>query len=284
MKLYVLCDMSIENKNESCRCKELAEKVVTAVKDNERLAQILRDLRQENDELRRLRNRCSACSGSNSGTTGDDKRYKEKFEALVKINHGWKKDYEELQMRCEMLKGEKRLLEDEEKELKLRINELEKRQGPLENELARLAVALYAQQSSSNGGPSEEHCEILKSQMIVYKEDFEKERKDRGKLHEEKEKYKHKLEDSEEIIKKLTRELDAGKAREEARRGSWSENGYLSERVASPPRHQLQYVYPYHPVDQGWRMEQQRRGILPRNPPPTSLFYGGEVEVDELRA
>ena len=276
--------MSTENKNESCRCKELAEKVVTVVKDNERLAKMLRDLRHENDELRTLRNRCSGCPASTSGTTGDNKSYKEKFEALVEINHGWKKDYEELHMRYEMLKGEKRLLEDEEKDLKLRISELEKRQGPLENELARLAAALYVQQSSSNGGPSEEQCEILKSQMIVYKEDFEKERKDREKLHEEKEKYKNKLEDSEEIIKKLTRELDACKAREEARRGCWSENGYLSERVSSPPRHHLQYVYPYHPVDQGWRTEQQRRGILPRNPPPTSLFYGGEVEIDELRA
>ena len=161
--------MSTENKNESCRCKELTEKVFTVVKDNERLAKMLRDLRHENDELRTLRNRsrCSDCPGY-SCSTGDNKSYKEKFEELVEINHGWKKDYEELHMRYEMLKGEKRLLEDEEKDLKLRISELEKRQGPLENELARLAAALYAQQSSSNGGPLEEQCEILKSQMIVY--------------------------------------------------------------------------------------------------------------------
>ena len=277
--------MNNENKNESCKCKELAEKLVVSVRDQERQTKMIRDLRQENEKVsNELRNRSSDCSG----TSRDGKGYKEKFEALVEINHGWKKDYEELQMRYEMLKGEKRLLEDEERELKLRISELEQRQGPLESELTRLAAALYAQQNSSkgssNGGVSEEQCEILKSQMIVYKEDFEKERKDREKLHEEKEKYKHKLQDAEEIIKKLTSELDACKAREETRRGSWSENGYLSERVATPPRYQVQYVYPYQPVDQRWRMEQQRRGILPRNPPPTSLFYGGEVEVDELRA
>ena len=273
--------MSNENKNECCKCKELTEKVVAGAKDNEKLAKMIRNLRQELESAVELQHRCSGSSGSHSGTTGGDKGYKEKFQALVEINHGWKKDYEELQMRYEMLKGEKRLLEEEEKELKLHISELEKRQGPLESELARLAAALYAQQQGfSNGGPSEEQCEILKSQIIVYKEDFERERNDREKLHEEKEKYKHKLEDSEEIIRKLTAELDACRAREESRRHSWSENGYLSERVATPPRYQVHYTYP---VDQRWRMEQQRRGILPRNPPPTSLFYGGDVEVDEVR-
>ena len=276
-----------ENKNECCKCDELAEKLGVCVKDNEKLAKMMRDLRLENEELNKtLRNRSSGCEDSRSGTTRDEKGYKEKFEALVEINHGWKKDYEGLQMRYEMLKGEKRLLEDEEKELITRINELEKRQGPLESELARLATALYAQQGSSNDSNrnlSEEQCEMLKSQITVYREDFERERKDREKIHEEKEKYKSKLQDSEEIIRKLTAELDASKAREEARRRSWAENGYLSERVTSPPRHQLQYVYPYHPIDQGWRHEQQRRGILPRNPPPTSLFYGGEVEIDEVK-
>ncbi len=220
------------------------------------------DLKQENERLKvELQNRCSACSGT--GSSMDDKGYKEKFEALVEINHSWKKDYEELQMRFEMLKGEKRPLEDEVKETKLRISELEQRQGPVESKLARLVGTLYAQQSkgSSSGGPSEEQCEILKSQMIVYKEDFDKERKDRKKLRKKKEKYKHKLEDAEEIIRKLTSELDACKAREEARRASWAENGYLNERAVTPPRFQVQYVYPYPPVDQRWRMEQQRRRI-----------------------
>ena len=213
---------------------------------------------------------------------GDDKGYKARFEALVKINHGWKKDYEELQMRYEMLQGEKRQLEDEEKELKIRISELEKCQAPLESELARLAGALYTHQANG-GSASEEQCEILKSQVIVYKKDFEKEREDREHLNEEKEKFKRKLEDAEEIIRKLTAELDACKAREKARRGGWSENGYLSERVVTSPRHQVQYVYLYNQVDHRWRAEQQRRDILPRNPRTNSLFYGGEVEVDELR-
>ena len=273
--------MSNENKNEFCNCKELSEKLTACVKDNERQAKVIRDLRQKNETPKSgLRNTSAV---SRSETVGNDKGYKERFEALVEVNHGWKKDYEELQMRYEMINGEKKLLEEEERELKLRVSELEKRQAPLESEITQLAAALYAQQPGSNGGPSEEQCELLKSQMVVYKEDFERERRDREKLHEEKEKYKHKLEDAEEVIRKLTEELDACKAVEEARveRGYRGENGYLSERGAAS-RHQVQLYYPYHPVDQRWRMEQQRRGILPRNPPPTSFFYGGEVEVDNL--
>ena len=226
-----------ENKNECCKCNELAEKLAVCLKDNEKLAKMMRDLRLENEELNKtLQNRPSGCNDSRSGTARDEKGYKEKFEALVEIHHGWKKDYEELQMRYEMLKGEKRLLEDEEKELKIRINELEKRQGPLEGELTKLATALYRGST------------------------------DREKIHEEKEKYKSDLQDAEKIIRELTAEVDACKAREEAHRRSWSENGYLDERISSALRHQLQYVYPYHSVDQGWRLEQQRRGVLPGFP------------------
>ena len=245
------------NQNKCCKCNELAEKLAVCVKDNEKLTEMMRDLRLENKELNNtLRNRSSGCSDSRSGMARDEKRYKEKFEATVEINHGWKKDYEELQIRYEMLKAEKRLLEDEKRDLNIRINDLEKRQGPLESELARLAAALNAQQGSSNGSPSED--EILKSQITSYKEDFERERNDREKIHEEKEKFKSELQDAEDIIRKLTAELDACKAREQAHRRSWSESGHLSERVASPQR------YSYHPVGQGWGQEQER-GILPRN-------------------
>ena len=260
--------MNIETKNESCRCKELKEKTVTAAIDNERMVKI-------------KRRRCLACFGINSSTSGDDGKYKEKFEMLIEINQGWKKDYEELDMCYEMLKGEQRLLEDKEKYSKSRIHELEECQRSLENELARLSAALYAQQISSNSGPSEEQCEILKSQMIVYKEDFEKERTDKENLREENEKYKNQLEDSKEIIKTLTRELDACQAREEARRTSWSEHGNLRERVTSLSNQQLQYVYPYHVVDQGWRREQQRR-ILHRNPPQTSHVTTWENSISPV--
>ena len=259
--------MGNENKNEFCKCDELAEKLGVCVKDNEKLAKMMRDLRLENEELNKtLRDRSSGCDDSRSGTTRNEKGYKEKFEALVEINHGWKKDYEGLQMRYEMLKEEKRLLEDEEKELKTLINELENRQGPLQSELARLATTLYVQHGSSNdsnGNLSEEQCEMLKWQIIEYKEDFERERKDRERIHKEKEKYKKEMQDAEKMIRKLTAELDVCKAREEARQRTWAENGYLS--VTSPSQQQLQY--PNDPVDGAWRQEQQRKESLPRNHP-----------------
>ena len=236
--------MSFENKNESCMWKELQE-----TKDDERMVKI-------------KKKRCLTCIGTHPSTSEDDEKYKEKFEELVEINHGWKKDYEQLRIRYEMLKRE--------------AYELEKFQGHLQNELARLSGALYAQQISRNSGPSEEQCEILKSQMIVYKEDFEKERTDKENLREENEKYKTQLEDSKEIIKTLTRELHACQAREEARRRSWSEHGYLRERVTSLSNQQLQHVCPYHVVDQ------ERRRILPRNPPQTSHVTTWENSISPV--
>ena len=161
------------NKNKCFKCNELAEKLAVCVKDNEKLTEMMRDLR-------------------------------------------------------------------------------------LESERVRLTAALNAKQGSSNGSPSEDEkqCEILKSQIIVYKEDFERERKDREKIHKEKEKHKSELRDAEDIIRKLTAELDSCNAREEARRRNWSENGHLSERVTSPQR------YSSYLVGQEWRQEQERRGVF----------------------
>uniref|UniRef100_UPI003754F9B3 hypothetical protein n=1 Tax=Salmonella sp. s51933 TaxID=3160127 RepID=UPI003754F9B3 len=82
---------------------------------------------------------------------------------------------------------------------------------------------------------------------------------------------------------KLTTELDVRKARELERLDIRPENGYISLRERTdlrPVRHQVHYS-PVVPLsDHRWRYEQNRRGILPRNPPPTSFFYGGDVEVD----
>ncbi len=58
------------------------------MKDTERLAKMMTDLKQENERIKvELRNGCSACSGT--GSSRDDKGYKEKFEALAEINHSW---------------------------------------------------------------------------------------------------------------------------------------------------------------------------------------------------
>jgi chromosome segregation ATPase len=72
---------------------------------------------------------------------------KQKFEALVEINHGWKQDYERLEIRCEMLNDEKRQLEYDKKDLGEFINTQEKRRVFLESEIKRLAAIVDAQQS-----------------------------------------------------------------------------------------------------------------------------------------
>ena len=278
--------MNNENKSQRCNCKDIEQKLISVLKDNENLVQMIRELRKERqslkDELERPR---AADTGSRPGKTGADDN-NSAVQSLIDINHGWKRDYEELQMRYEMLSGEKKLLEDEEKELKERVRELERRQRPLESEIARLATALYSL-NQGEARSNDEQCDILKTQISVYKEDFERERRDREKIHEEKEKLKQELEGAEEIIKKLTTELDACKARntETERIQVRAEDGYLRGRAGIQPRPQVQLVLPYSPLvpmsEERWRMEQHRRGILPRNPPPSSLFYGGEVEVDQ---
>lgn len=123
------------------------------------------------------------------------------------------------------------------------MRELEERQGPPEGELTRLTAALFAQKNKSlNEGPFEEQCEMLKSQMIVYKEDFHKERIDMEILHEQNKKYKQKVEDSEEIIRQLTTQLDACTASEEFRLRR-DGSAHLNERVALSTR---QHLYPHH--------------------------------------
>lgn len=150
-----------ENKTHMCNCKEVEKKLISLLKDNGKLLQMIRDLRKENERL--------------SGEL-----------------------------------GRRRLLEEEEKELKKRIDDLEKCQGPLESEITRLAA---------------------------YKEDFERERRDREKIHEEKEKLKRELESAEEIIKMLTTQFDV----------VCREIRALEERPALPVqvRHQRQLVQPF---------------------------------------
>ena len=282
--------MNNENKTHMCNCKEVEKKLISLLKDNGTLLQMIRDLRKENERLSGELGRRpdSAVPGSQPVRTGDNDNNAE-VRSLIEINHGWKRDYEELQMRYEMLSGEKRLLEEEEKELKERIGDLEKCQGPLESEITRLATALYTQ-SQQGQSTNDEQCEVLKTQITVYKEDFERERRDREKIHQEKEKLKRELEGAEEIIKRLTTELDACKEIGEGRRSGDNtiairgENGYLGARTALPVRQQLQLVHPFasgmSESEYRWRLEQHRRGILPRSPPPASFFYGGDVEVD----
>ena len=85
-----------------------------------------------------------------------------------------------------MLSEEKKLFEDKEKELKQRVRELERRRRPLEGEIAKLETALYSL-NQGEAGSNDEQCDILKTQISVYKVDFKRERRDCVKIHEEKE-------------------------------------------------------------------------------------------------
>ena len=179
-------------KTHMCNCKEADKKFISVLKDNGKLLHMIRDLRKENERL--------------SGEFGRRSSWPEVRPLRVEIHHEWKKDYEELQMHHEMLSGGKRLLEEEE-----RIGDFEKRPGPLESEITRLAT---------------------------YKEDFERERhQDREKIYEENEKLKRELESAEEIIKMLTTQFDV----------VCRENRALEERPALPVpvRHQRQLVQPF---------------------------------------
>ncbi|XP_046857864.1 TNFAIP3-interacting protein 1-like [Xenia sp. Carnegie-2017] len=222
--------MDNEIKNEKCSYEELELKYKQCLKDNEHLAKMMKNLRQENDKLNNeSRNQTSRLADESLRLAeGEDKR-KQKYNVLLEINHGWKNDYEQLEMRFRMLKKERDLLVEEVKRVKERVNELEERQSPLEDELGRLASALYAQQSVQHNRDENEveKCEMLKSQILVYKEDFDRERKDREKLNDEKEMYKQKLEDSEEILRHLTAELDACKVRERSCRRELFQIGSL---------------------------------------------------------
>ena len=229
-----------------CNCKEAEKKFISVLKDNGKLLQMIRDLRKENERLSgELGRPDSAVTGYRPVRTGANDNNAE-VRSLVEINHGWKRDYEELQMRYEMLSGEKRLLEEEEKELKERIDDLEKRQGPLESEITRLATTLYTQ-SQQGHSRNDEQCEVLKTQITVYKEDFERERRDREKIHQEKEKLKRELESAEEIIKILITQLDVCTEIGEHTIVTGDENRTLEERPALPVqvRHHRQLVLPF---------------------------------------
>ena len=130
-----------EHNDDFFKSKKFTEEFVASSKISERMAKMMRSLKQENERLR------TELISKEAEGTGESDGYKKKFEALVEINHGWKQDYERLEMRCEMLSDEKRQLEYDKKDLGELINTLEKRRVFLESEIKRLAAIVDAQQS-----------------------------------------------------------------------------------------------------------------------------------------
>jgi hypothetical protein len=110
------------------------------------------------------------------------------------------------------------------------------------------------------------------SQMLVYKEDFKLERNHREKLQEE---YQKRVDDLENTIRKLTTQLDACRALVEAYGGRG--NAILCQ-SGHTPLPQVRFIYPYHPVDEIWQLEQQTGIIRSRNEEPMPLFYEGNMK------
>ena len=220
--------MSRQNQGKFLNAEALIETLLASVKNGEQMAKIMRDLMQENKRLREeMQKSTSCCTCAKSEASEVSKELyvcEQKLEALAIINHTWKQDYEHLKTRYRMVVEEKEQLECEKENLKEHV----KRVGSLDE---------------SRQARFEEQCELLKSQVRVYVEDFEMERKDREKFEEESEIYKRKLNDAENNIRKLTAQLDACCiALVEAFGGR--------ENVYHTPLPQPRLIHPNHPVDE----------------------------------
>ena len=233
----------MSSQNQFLNSEALIETLQVSVKNGEQMAKMMRDLMQENKRLREeMQKSTSCCTCAKSEASEVSKELyvcKLKLEALAIINHTWKQDYEHLKTRYKMVVEENEQLEYEKQNLK----ELVKRLGSLDE---------------SRQARFEEQYELLKSQVRVYMEDFEMERKDREKLEEESEIYKRKLNDAENNIRKLTAQLDARcTALVEAYGGR--------ENVDHTRLPQPRFIHPYHPVD-----EMQQLQSLDEHPTPTA--------------
>ena len=87
-----------ENMSQRCNCKDIGEKLISVLKDNGNLVQIIRELRMVRESLKgELERPRAADASSRPGRTGADDN-NSAVHSLIDINHGWKRDYEELQM------------------------------------------------------------------------------------------------------------------------------------------------------------------------------------------
>ena len=220
--------MSRQNQGKFLNAEALIETLLASVKNGEQMAKIMGNLMQENKRLREeMQKSTSCCTCAKSEASEVSKELyvcEQKLEALAIINHTWKQDYEHLKTRYKMVLEENEQLECEKENLKEHV----KRVGSLD---------------VSRQARFEEQCELLKSQVRVYVEDFEMERKDREKFEEESEIHKRKLNDAENNIRKLTAQLDARcTALVEAYGGR--------ENVYHTPLPQPRFIHRYHPVDE----------------------------------
>lgn len=216
----------------------------------------------------------------------------QQLNEVMEVNKKWKEDYITLKLQYET-KNES--LQQELDMTKEKLANAETQVLALGSEVTRLASTLnqmYQREGASLPSAVDlDNFEVFKQQIQVYEEDFSIERRDRERAQSEKDFLQQQLKDAQEIIATLTQEVDIYK---EQLNESEEESRRLRRHSDPRPLHtscpQLQIIYPVNAApsvsQRRWRQEQQRRGILTRGASnhytaPSSLFYGGDVEVDK---
>ena len=93
----------------------------------------------------------------------------------------------------------------------------------------------------------EEKYEALRCQFLLYKGNFERERKSCEELKKEVKMYQEKLENAEEDIKRLNSQLVANSERE-------MQSVFRVNRLTTSVNN-VRFIHPRHPVDELWRLE-----------------------------
>ncbi|XP_032219399.2 TNFAIP3-interacting protein 3 [Nematostella vectensis] len=192
------------------------------------------------------------------------------------------------------------ILQSKIQELRKQNETLASQKKVLENEVFRLANSL------SRIDPTLE-TELLKEQLLVYEEDFKKEKTDKVNAEQKISSLQEEIRESQELISSLTTEVDMYKRAYEREKeekeillvsNSADRNSCLELPLCTGPRSQphrtrtlpkptLQVVYPVSDIQEqrdDLRRRQQRAGVYSRNAPnsPTNLssFYKDALESD----
>ena len=119
----------------------------------------------------------------------------------------------------------------------------------------------------------EEQLEAMRCHLLLYKGNYERERKYCEELREKMENARKKIHDAEKEVIMLTSQLATAR---NAYRGS--ESGNVDNRGLFP-LYQIRFIHPYHPADEILQLEQQGGAALPTNGKQTPFFYGEDVKV-----
>lgn len=222
------------------------------------------------------------------------------IKELMEVNKLWKQQCDLLQKNHQQEKGQLQedmiKLKQEVRRSELRCSKLEAKNSTLQSELVRLArsfEALHPQSSRADNetGDKTEDVELIKEQLDLYKEDFKLEHEDKEKIQSEKASLQGRLEQYENLVHSLTKELDLYKSEckrlqdEKGRSTALLQRHPSVDRSHSYPSTSNTFMEaPFSPVPnsamppsleakrdgyltlQDFRHEQLKRGILVRNP------------------